>query len=120
MDADPEFDAAIGRQAGIALDHRILDLDGAAHRVDDAAELDERAVAGALDDASAMDGDGRIDEVAAQRSKPRQRAVLVGAGRRLKPTTSAARIAASLRISPNDAPLPAQITQSPARVVFAG
>jgi hypothetical protein len=62
------------------LDHRMLDFDGAAHRVDDAAELDQCAIAGPFDDASAVDGDGRIDEVAAQRAQPRQSAVLVGAG----------------------------------------
>ena len=41
MDADAKLDAALGRQAGIALDHAVLHFDGAAHRVDDAAELDE-------------------------------------------------------------------------------
>ena len=35
-------------------------------RVDHAAELDDRAVAGALDDAAAMGGDGRVDQIAAQ------------------------------------------------------
>jgi hypothetical protein len=34
---------------------------GATHGVDHAAELDEAAVAGALDDAPVMQGDGRID-----------------------------------------------------------
>ena len=41
MDADAEFDAALGGQAGVALDHAVLHLDGAAHGVDHAAELDE-------------------------------------------------------------------------------
>ena len=59
---------------------RVLHLDRAAHGVDDAAELDDRAVAGALDDAPVMDGDGRVDQVAAQRPQPRQRAILVRAG----------------------------------------
>ena len=54
MDADAELDALLGRQAGVALDHAALHLDRAAHRVDDAAELDDRAVAGALDDAAMM------------------------------------------------------------------
>ena len=61
MDADPEFYAALGRQAGVALDQAVLHFDGAAHRVDHAAEFDEAAVAGALDDAPMMGGDGRID-----------------------------------------------------------
>ncbi len=42
MDADAKLDAPILRHAGVALDHGVLDLDGAAHRVDDAAELDEK------------------------------------------------------------------------------
>ena len=77
MNADAEFDAALGRQAGVALDHAVLHFDGAAHRVDHAAKLDEAAVAGALDDAAVMEGDGRIDQVAAKRPKPRQDAILV-------------------------------------------
>src|SRR5271163_376125 len=54
MDADAELYAAFRRHAGIALDHAVLHLDRTAHRVDDAAELDETAVAGALDDAAMM------------------------------------------------------------------
>ena len=38
------------------------------------------AVAGALDDAAVMGGDGGVDEVAAQTPKPRERAIFVGAG----------------------------------------
>ena len=57
----------------------VLHLDGAAHRVDHAAELDEAAVAGALDDAPMMHGDGRVDQIAAQRPQPRQCAILVRA-----------------------------------------
>ena len=66
MDADAELDAALGRQAGVALDEAVLHLDRAAHGVDHAAELDEAAVAGALDDAPVMRGDGGIDQIAAQ------------------------------------------------------
>ena len=80
MDADAEFDAALGRHAGVALDHAVLHFDRAAHGVDHAAELDEAAVAGALDDAPVMGGDGGIDQVAAQPPEPRQRAILVRAG----------------------------------------
>ena len=80
MNADAEFDASLGRQAGVALDHAGLHLDRAAHRVDHAAKLDEAAVAGALDDAPVMRGDGRIDQIAAQRAQPRQRSLLVRPG----------------------------------------
>jgi len=80
MNADAEFDAALGRQAGVALDHAILHLDGAAHGVDHAAEFDERTIAGALDNAAVMHGDGRIDQVAAKRAQPGQRTILVRTG----------------------------------------
>ena len=63
--------------AGVALDHSVLDFNGAAHGVDDAAELDENAVAGAVDDAATMGCDRRIDQVAAQAPKARKRAILV-------------------------------------------
>ena len=80
MDADAELDAAVLRHAGIALDHAVLHLDGAAHGIDHAAELDQRSIAGALDHAPVVHGDGRIDQVAAQRPQPRQRAIFVRAG----------------------------------------
>ncbi len=35
MNADPELDAALVRHARVALDHRVLDFDGATHGVDD-------------------------------------------------------------------------------------
>ena len=41
MDADAKFDAALRRQAGVALDHAVLHFNRATHRVDHAAELDE-------------------------------------------------------------------------------
>src|SRR5271165_5450490 len=40
-------------------------------------QLDERAVAGPLEDAPVMHGDGWVDEVTANRPQPRQRAVFV-------------------------------------------
>jgi hypothetical protein len=43
MDADPEFDALVGRDLGVALDHRPLDFDGTVHRIDDAAEFDDKS-----------------------------------------------------------------------------
>ena len=80
MNADAELDAALGRHAGVALDHAGLHLDGAPHGVDHAAELDDVAVAGALDDAPVMSGDGRVDEIAAEAPQARQCAILVRAG----------------------------------------
>ncbi len=82
MNADAEFDAPVRRQTpALRSTMAVLHLDGAAHGVDHAAELDEAAVAGALDDAPAMRGDGGIDQIAAQRPEPRQRAILVGASK---------------------------------------
>jgi hypothetical protein len=119
----------MARQARVALDHAVLHLDGAAHGIDYAAELDEAPVAGALHCAAMMRGDGGIDQIAPQPAQPRQRPLLVGPGklaesdhiRRKKaasfrvsamavrsssepasllyPATSAARMAASLRVS---------------------
>src|SRR5271165_5801710 len=83
MDAYPKLDAALRRHARITLDHRVLNFDRAAHGVHHAAELDERTIARAFDDAPIVDGDGRIDQIAAQRPQPSQRPILVLAG---KPT----------------------------------
>ena len=81
VDADPKFDALVRRDSSVALDHRPLDFNGAVHGVYDAAELDDAAVAGALDDAPMVDRDGRIDQVASERPQPRQNPVLVGSGK---------------------------------------
>jgi hypothetical protein len=70
----------VRRDPSVALDHRPLDFNGAVHRVDDAAELDNCAIAGVLDDAPMVDRDGRIDQVASERPQPRQNPVLVGSG----------------------------------------
>ena len=52
MDADAQFDAPSDRDARVALDHRVLNFNRAAHGVDHAAELDDEPVAGALEDAA--------------------------------------------------------------------
>jgi hypothetical protein len=78
--ADAKFDAPLGRQAGVALDQAVLHLDRAAHRVDHAAKLDEAAVAGSLENAPVVHGDGRIDQIAAQPPEARQSSILVRAG----------------------------------------
>ena len=76
-----KFDAFAGRDPYVALDHGVLHFECAAHRVDDAAELDDAAVAGALDDAAMMHGDCGVNQIAAQRPQPRQNPVLVGSGK---------------------------------------
>ncbi len=80
MNADAELDATGFRQARVALDHPALHFDRAAHGVDDAAEFDQRPVAGALHHAPVVHCDRRVDEIAAQRPEPREGAVLVRAG----------------------------------------
>ncbi len=98
MNADSKDDALVGRETGVAVDHRALDLDRRADRVDHAPGLDDGSVAGALDDAAVMERDGRVDEVAAQRAQARKRSLLASAPASFeKPTTSAARVVVSLR-----------------------
>jgi hypothetical protein len=65
VDADAQFDAALRRGVGVARGYRGLDVEGAADSVHHAAEFNQRAVAGALDDAFAVGGDGGIDHLAA-------------------------------------------------------
>jgi hypothetical protein len=80
MNADAKFDALFRRDARVALDHAVLHLDRASHRVDHAAELRDEPVAGALDDAPVTQGDRRINQIAAQRPESRQRPLLVRSG----------------------------------------
>ncbi len=80
MNADAKFYALVGRDARIALDHGVLHFERAAHRVDYAAELDDAAVAGALDDAAMMHGDCGINQIAAKGSEPSEDAIFVRPG----------------------------------------
>ena len=80
MNADPEDDALIGGHADVALDHRILNGNGATHRFDDAAKFDQSPVTSALEYVAVLAGYRGVDEVGAQRPQPRERAVLVRAG----------------------------------------
>jgi hypothetical protein len=74
-----ELDALIGRKSRVALDHRVLNGDGAAHRLDDATKLDQRAVARSLEHTPVLVGDGWVDQFGAQRSQPRERTVFIRA-----------------------------------------
>ena len=64
MNADAELDAPILRHAGVALDHAGLQLDRAPHRVNDAPKFGKESVAGALNDAPLVNGDGGVDQFA--------------------------------------------------------
>jgi hypothetical protein len=68
MNADAEFNPPVIAHAGVAVQHGALDLERAAHRVDYAAKLDDHPVARALDHAAVVHGDGRIEEIATERS----------------------------------------------------
>ena len=60
MDADAPFRAAIGGSGCVALRRQLLQPDRALNSVDHRAELDQHAIAGGLDDTTAMVGDERI------------------------------------------------------------
>ena len=81
MDANPKLDAVVGRQTRVALDEAMLYFDGAAHRVDHAAELDEAAVARALDDSAVMHRDGWVDQIASKRPKASENPILIRSGK---------------------------------------
>jgi hypothetical protein len=63
IDADAELHQPRRRDVRVASRHPALNLGSAQHRVGDAVELEQHAVAGGLDDAAAVLCDGRIDEL---------------------------------------------------------
>ena len=67
VDADAKFDATIGSYIGIAFGHAALNVDRVAHRVDDADEFHQHAVARGLDDTATVLGDLGIDQFLAMR-----------------------------------------------------
>ncbi len=79
VDADAELDALVGGDLGVARDHAALQVDRAAHRIDDALELHQNAVVGGLDDAPAVLRDLGIDQLPPVRLHLAERAFLVGA-----------------------------------------
>jgi len=62
----------------VPLGHRLLHRDRAAHRIDDAGEFHQHAVAGDLDDAALVLSDLGIDQFAPMRLQPRKGPFLVG------------------------------------------
>ena len=77
VDADPHVDAAVLAHPVVALGHPALQVDGARHRVDDAAELGQKAVAHQLEDAAVVLLDRRLEQLPAVRSEPLKRAGFV-------------------------------------------
>jgi hypothetical protein len=77
IDPDPERDSFFLGDIGVAVEYRPLDLDRAAHRIDDARKFDQHAVARRLDDAPMMLPDFRVDQLAAMRLQPAEGALLI-------------------------------------------
>ena len=77
IDAHAKLDAPRRRHTRIPQGHLALNLDRAAHRVDDAGKLYEQAVTGGLDDAPAMLLDLGIAQLSSDRLQRRERAFLV-------------------------------------------
>jgi len=77
VNADAKFDPLVLRHIGILFRHAALDFIGAAYGIYDAAELDESAVPGILDDTSAMLSDFRIEKRFSKSFQLRQRAFFV-------------------------------------------
>jgi len=97
VDTDPELDTPVLRHLGVPLGHPALDIYSAPQRIHHAGELHEHAVASGLDDPAAMEGDGRVNQLAPKLAEALERAFLIQPVSREYPATSAARIAASLR-----------------------
>jgi hypothetical protein len=77
VDADAESEAPVFGHFNFAIHYHPLDLDRAAHRIDDAGKLHQQAVPGGLDDAAMVLSDFRTEELAAQRFEAFERALLV-------------------------------------------
>ena len=64
---------------GLSIDHRALDLDRASHRIDDARELSQEAVAGVLHCTAPVLGDLRLDQRLEMCLQPLVRTFLIAA-----------------------------------------
>jgi hypothetical protein len=99
VDADTKLNPPIRWKARVALEHTVLHLDGAAHSIDHASELDEDSISCPLGHATVMHSDCKVDEITLERPQARNCPFLVGTASLLHPATPAAKIAASLRVS---------------------
>ena len=77
IDADAQEDVLIGGYACVLRLHRLLQVDGAFHGVDDAGELDKDAVAHDLEDAPALLRDQWHQDIVTARPQQRHRAGLI-------------------------------------------
>ena len=77
MDTDTKFDPLILRHTGVLFGNTTLNLDRASRRVHGAGELDQRAVAGGLDDAASVGGYSGVSKGVSDSLQPGQRAFFV-------------------------------------------
>jgi hypothetical protein len=75
--ADTKVDAPVAWDVCVAFDHSNLDFECAAHGIDDACKLHQRAVTGALDDPAAMTFDRRAHRCSLKGAQPLVRRLLV-------------------------------------------
>jgi hypothetical protein len=78
---DAELDSPFLRQASVPLNEAVLHFDRTAHGVNHAAELNDAAVPGALNNAPVMHGDGWVDQVRSVRTLARIRSSSAPASR---------------------------------------
>jgi hypothetical protein len=78
VNADAKLDPIVLGSICILLGHAALNFDGASRCIDGTGKLDQHAVAGRLDDASAMLSYFGIDECFSERLEMSKRALLVG------------------------------------------
>ena len=77
VNSDAKFDPFVLRHVNTLFGHTALNVDGAPNGVDHAGELNESAVPGILDDASAMISDFGVEMRPSERSQLRYRSFLV-------------------------------------------
>ena len=77
MDADAKLDPLCFRNPGIAASNRPLHFARTAQRIDDARELDEKPVAGCLDQPPTMRRDRRVDHLSPEGPQPAESSFLV-------------------------------------------
>jgi len=77
MNANSKFDPFVLWHVGIPIGHAALDVGRAPRRIDGAGKLDQHAVPGGLDDATAMRGNRRVENGFTERFEHGQRAFFV-------------------------------------------
>src|SRR5262249_58790468 len=78
INPNANLDALVRRYIRVALGHTALNIDSAAHSIDNANELHQRPISGGFNNSAAMFGDLRIDQFFAVRLELAQRAFLIG------------------------------------------